>query len=95
MGYPSLSPEKAHIDVVTLADGRRKTVVPVRTSALFRTSGREDEKALTECGPSDAHRGRVAGAPGCLDPQFIPTILDTKPIRAHNFMPGGVERGHR
>jgi Tol biopolymer transport system component len=33
--YPTLSPEKAHIDVVTLANGNRKTLVPGGTSARY------------------------------------------------------------
>ena len=33
--YSTLSPEKAHIDVVTLADGRRKTLVPGGTSPRY------------------------------------------------------------
>jgi serine/threonine-protein kinase len=35
VAYSTLSPDKARIDVITLADGHRKTVVPVGTSARY------------------------------------------------------------
>jgi serine/threonine-protein kinase len=35
VAYPTISPDKAHVDVIILADGRRKTLVPGGTSARY------------------------------------------------------------